>query len=49
MDQYPIETGEDGLIYIDTSQVIEGPAPGVITADEPATGPSCTEESHGEA
>lgn len=49
MDQYPIETGEDGLIYIDTSQVIEGPAPGVVTADEPATGPSCTEESHGEA
>jgi cytochrome b6-f complex iron-sulfur subunit len=50
MDQYPIEIGEeDGLIYIDTGQVVEGPAPGVITADEPATGPSCTESGNGEA
>ncbi len=49
MDQYPIEVGDDGLIYIDTGQTIDGPAPGVITADEPATGPSCTESGDGEA
>lgn len=48
MDEYPIEVGEDGLIYIDTSQVVEGPPPGVTTADEPATGPPCAGE-HGEA
>ncbi|MGD2101974.1 MAG: ubiquinol-cytochrome c reductase iron-sulfur subunit [Acidimicrobiia bacterium] len=41
MDRYPIEVGPDGLIYIDTSQAMEGPAQGVVTADEPATGPSC--------
>ena len=48
MDRYPIEIGDDGLIYIDTSQLIEGPAQGVVTADEPATGPPCGESS-GEA
>lgn len=47
MDEYPIEVGEDGLIYIDTSEVVEGPAPGVVTADEPATGAPCAGDHGG--
>ena len=46
MDEYPIEVGTDGLIYIDTGTTEEGPAPGVETIEEPITGPSCTEGSH---
>jgi hypothetical protein len=45
MDQYPVEIGEDGLIYIDTAAQIEGPPPGPESIDEPVTGPSCTESS----
>jgi cytochrome b6-f complex iron-sulfur subunit len=41
MDQYPIEVGEDGLIYIENGVVEEGPPPGAETIDEPPTGPSC--------
>ena len=43
MDRYPIELGEDGLIYVDTSETVTGPPPGTETIDEPPTGPSCTE------
>lgn len=41
MDRYPIEVGEDGLIYIDTGAPVEGPPPGPETIDEPPTGPPC--------
>jgi Rieske Fe-S protein len=47
MDEFPVEVGDDGLLYIDTGTVIEGPDPGVETIDEPPTGPSCATESHG--
>lgn len=47
MDQYPVELGDNGLIYIDTGQTIDGPEPGVLNVDEPATGPSCATEEHG--
>lgn len=46
MDQHPIEVGADGLIYIDTGTLDNGPPPGPETIDEPVTGPTCTEESH---
>ena len=47
MDEHPIEVGDDGLIYIDTGTVVEGPPPGTETIDEPALGPSCSEGGHG--
>lgn len=46
MDRYPIEVGDDGLIYIDTGSMIEGPPPGSETIDEPVTGPSCAGGEH---
>jgi cytochrome b6-f complex iron-sulfur subunit len=46
MDQHPIELGDDGLLYIDTGTVEQGPAPGPETIDEPARGPACAEEAH---
>jgi len=46
MDEHPVELGDDGLLYIDTGSVEAGPPPGDETIDEPATGPSCVEESH---
>ena len=46
MDRYPTEVGDDGLIYIDTGTLIEGPSKGVETIDEPVTGPNCATESH---
>lgn len=46
MDRYPIEVGDDGLIYIDTGSVMEGPPPGPETIDEPVTGPSCAGGEH---
>lgn len=45
MDQHPVEVGDDGLLYIDTGTVIEGPAKGAESIDEPPTGPSCATES----
>lgn len=42
MDEYPVEVGQDGLLYIDTGTTIEGPPPGTESIDEPATGPSCS-------
>ncbi len=45
LDRYPIEVDVDtGLIYVDTGDLITGPANGVETIDEPATGPSCASE-----
>lgn len=46
MDQHPFEVGADGLIYIDTGTVENGPAPGPETIDEPVSGPACAEEAH---
>jgi len=46
MDEHPTEVGDDGLLYIDTGVVEDGPAPGTKTIDEPARGPSCAEGSH---
>jgi cytochrome b6-f complex iron-sulfur subunit len=46
MDRFETEIGEeDGLIYINTGEGIDGPPPGTVTVDAPATGPSCTEEA----
>jgi len=45
LDQFSYEIGEDGLIYIDTSEVTLGPPPGTQTIDEPPRGPSCIEET----
>jgi Rieske Fe-S protein len=44
LDRYPVETGEDGLLYVDTSSKAEGPPPGAETIDEPVTGPTCATE-----
>ncbi|MDY7101752.1 MAG: ubiquinol-cytochrome c reductase iron-sulfur subunit [Actinomycetota bacterium] len=46
MDRYPVEEGEDGLLYINTGDLEEGPPPGTETIDEPATGPSCETGTH---
>lgn len=46
MDEHPVEVGDDGLLYIDTGSLVEGPPPGGESIDEPPTGPSCTEEAH---
>lgn len=46
MNRYPVETGPDGMLYIDTGDTIEGPPPGTKTIHEPAKGPRCTSEGH---
>lgn len=46
MDMFPTEVGEDGLLYINTGEKIDGPEPGSFRIDEPPTGPSCATESH---
>jgi cytochrome b6-f complex iron-sulfur subunit len=46
MDRYPVEVGDDGLLYIDTGQRTDGPEPGSLQIDEPATGPACAAEGH---
>ncbi|MEZ5245116.1 MAG: ubiquinol-cytochrome c reductase iron-sulfur subunit [Acidimicrobiales bacterium] len=46
LDRYPVEV-DNGLLVIDTGSAIEGPPPGGETIDEPATGGSCAEGSHG--
>jgi cytochrome b6-f complex iron-sulfur subunit len=43
MDEYPVEVGEDGILYIDTGQTVQGPPPGAETIDEPVAGPTCAE------
>ncbi len=45
MDQYKVEV-VDGVIEIDTTEVITGPSPGTETINEPALGPACGED-HG--
>ena len=47
MDSFPTEVGEDGLLYINTGDKIDGPAPGSKIVDEPSRGPACTDEGHG--
>jgi len=47
MDRFPTEIGDDGLLYINTGERIDGPAPGSTVVVEPARGPACTEEGHG--
>ena len=44
LDRHPVETGDDGLLYIDTESTIPGAAPGTFTIDEPSDGPSCAGE-----
>ncbi len=44
LDRFPVEI-VDGLVLIDTSTIIEGPAPGGEVIDEPQRGPSCLEEA----
>ncbi|MEZ5217612.1 MAG: ubiquinol-cytochrome c reductase iron-sulfur subunit [Ilumatobacteraceae bacterium] len=44
LDRYPVSTGEDGLLYIDTSRQDRRPPPGSESIDEPVTGPSCASE-----
>ncbi len=46
MDQHPVEERDDGLLYIDTGVVVEGPPPGPESIDEPRRGPSCATEGH---
>lgn len=42
MDRYPTELGKDGLVYIDTGSLEDGPPAGdPETIDEPPKGPSC--------
>lgn len=45
LDRHPVEVDpEDGLLYIDTGETEEGPAPGTFLVEEPAAGPSCATE-----
>lgn len=44
MDRYPTEVQADGLVYIDTGTVDDGPPPGTETINEPSTGPPCAAE-----
>jgi Rieske Fe-S protein len=43
MDRFGVSV-EDGVVFIDTTEVIAGNPPGVQVIDEPVTGPSCTHE-----
>jgi hypothetical protein len=47
MDRFPVEVGQDGLVYINTGERQDGPEPGSLVIDEPATGPACAAEGHG--
>ena len=44
MDRFAVEV-VDGVVEIDTTEMITGDAPGTETINEPARGPSCTEEA----
>jgi len=46
LDHYPVEVGDDGLLYIDTGAKEDGPPPGTETIDEPVAGPPCAPEGH---
>lgn len=43
LDRFSFRVGEEGVI-VDTSDVIEGPAPGTVTIPSDPTGPSCLSE-----
>jgi len=43
LDSYPIEVGEDKLVYVDTGSKKDGPAPGTPSIDTPEGGASCSE------
>lgn len=43
MDRYALSV-EDGVLVIDTSTVLPGPAPGTESIDEPPVGPRCVAE-----
>ena len=47
LDRHPVDVGDDGLVYIDTGTTIDGPEPGNLSLDEPASGPPCIAEGHG--
>lgn len=48
MDMYPVETGEDGFVYINTGERVTGNPPGDTQIDSAAKGPSCAAEgTHG--
>lgn len=47
LDRFPVEVGDDGLVYIDTSTTLEGRPPGTETIDEPRRGPFCLEAGSG--
>ncbi len=42
LDRYRVDVGDDGLLYVDTGDKVEGPPSGTETIDEPPPGPSCT-------
>ena len=44
MDRYPVELDPDGMLYVDTGAVEEGPSLGTKTLDEPPLGPACAHE-----
>jgi Ferredoxin subunits of nitrite reductase and ring-hydroxylating dioxygenases len=46
MDRFPIRI-ENGRVLVDTSQIVEGPARGILTGPTEAAGPSCVAESTG--
>jgi hypothetical protein len=43
MQQFTVDV-QDGVVFIDTGQVIAGKAPGEESIDEPKRGPSCSGE-----
>ncbi len=44
LDTYPVELGDDGLLYINTGERQDGGKPGSLQIDEPAKGPACATE-----
>lgn len=46
MDRYPVQI-VDGVVEVDTGELIEGAPPGEETLDEPVKGPPCTGGGHG--
>ncbi len=47
MDRHPAEVGDDGFLYIDTGERIEGLAPGSAQVDSNPRGPACATEGEG--
>ena len=44
MDRFGVET-VDGVLFIDTGAIEQGPNPGTETLNEPPRGPACTNEA----